>query len=144
MLMATLQAVAELRRQLVAPVRADLPRLAEQAGALSAALGAWVERYAGRTDVVSGAGGCRAGSVHMRWPFGSSAGGAAATLPPSRLLCLPGPATAQSCQADPLGEMEAWQAAILGTLPAVRPNSPPPLQHVSALIVQVRVGQMLA
>ena len=43
----------------------------------------------------------------------------------------------QSCQADPLVELEAWQAGILGTLPASRPASPPPLAHVSAIIVQL-------
>ena len=56
-------------------------------------------------------------------------------LPPS-LLPL------QSCQADPLAELEAWQQAILTGLPAARPTSPPPLQHVSALIVQVYVHRL--
>lgn len=46
------------------------------------------------------------------------------------------PAT-QGCQADPLVEVQDWQAAILAALPAVRPTSPPPLEHVSALVVQV-------
>lgn len=48
----------------------------------------------------------------------------------------------QCCQADPLGEVEAWRGAILGSLPAVRPTSPPPLQHVSSLIVQVYVHRL--
>lgn len=43
----------------------------------------------------------------------------------------------QGSQADPLAEVAAWQAAILGALPAVRPASPPPLQHVCYIIVQL-------
>lgn len=55
------------------------------------------------------------------------------------------PRALQACQADAVAEVEAWQASLLGALPAVRPTSPPPLQHVSALIVQVyahRVRQL--
>lgn len=51
----------------------------------------------------------------------------------------------QGCQADPIVELEAWQRAVLGSLPAARPTSPPPLQHVSAIIVQLyahRVRQL--
>ncbi|PRW59673.1 early endosome antigen 1 isoform X2 [Chlorella sorokiniana] len=96
--MAILQGLTEMRRQLLAPAATGLPRLAEQAGALSAALAGWVARFEGRTD--------------------------------------------QCCQADPLGEVEAWRSAILGSLPAVRPTSPPPLQHVSSLIVQVYVHRL--
>lgn len=51
--MATLQSLAEMRRQLLAPAAAALPGLAEQAGALSAALAGWVTRFEGRTDQVS-------------------------------------------------------------------------------------------
>lgn len=43
----------------------------------------------------------------------------------------------QGCQADPLAEQQDWQHGLLAALPAARPTSPPPLEHVSALIVQV-------
>ncbi|KAL4458548.1 hypothetical protein ABPG75_013413 [Micractinium tetrahymenae] len=93
MLTSAVTTLAELRRQLVAPAAADLPRVAAQANALTAALSAWVQRFQGAHD--------------------------------------------ESCQADPLAEVADWQAAILGALPAVRPTSPPPLQHVSSIIVQL-------
>ena len=60
---------------------------------------------------------------------------------PTACFHLPVTSPVQSCQADPLGEMQAWQAAILEALPALRPTSPPLLHHVSALIVQVSLGQ---
>lgn len=59
--MATLQGLTEMRRQLLAPAAAGLPRLAEQAGALSAALEGWVTRFEGRTDQVGVALGGRHG-----------------------------------------------------------------------------------
>ena len=81
MLLATLQALAELRRQLLAPMRADLPRLAAQAGALAAALGTWVERYAGRTDEVGSA-----EAFLARQRLHAAVGGPTALLPHNRLL----------------------------------------------------------
>lgn len=94
----TVAALAELRRQLLAPAHADLPRLAEQVEAMAAALGACVERYSGRVD--------------------------------------------QTAQVDPLAELELWQRSMLAAMPAARPTSPPPLQHVSALIVGVYAHRM--
>lgn len=41
-----------------------------------------------------------------------------------------------------MAEIEAWQGGLLGTLPALRPTSPPPLQHVSALIAQVHAHRV--
>ena len=130
-LLAALQGLAELRTQLAAPARADLPRLAEQLGAVAAALDGWVQRYETRADQASG-------------PVGGSAWHAAAgrgcSLVQScaALLCRP----PQSCQADPLAEVADWQAGILAALPALRPTTPPPLQHVSALIVHVYAHHM--
>lgn len=52
--------LSELRRQLVTPAAAQLPRLAAQAGALAATLETWVHRFRGRRDEASteGAGQC--------------------------------------------------------------------------------------
>ena len=60
-------------------------------------------------------------------------------------LRAPSPRPLQGCYADPIAELEAWQHSILDSLPASRPTSPPPLQHVSAIIVQLyahRVRQL--
>jgi hypothetical protein len=50
MLDSTQQTLAELRRQLVAPTRADLPRIAEQVSGLAAGLSHWMERFHSRMD----------------------------------------------------------------------------------------------
>lgn len=67
--MATLHGLTEMRRQLLAPTAAGLPRLAEQAGALSAALEGWVTRFMGRTDQVGVA---LRGKMVFSWVFTST------------------------------------------------------------------------
>lgn len=56
MLVEALQAVAELRRLLVAPARADLAAVGLQVEALTAALEGWVGRFAGSISQASGCG----------------------------------------------------------------------------------------
>ena len=53
MLTSTQQTLAELRRQLVAPARADLPRIAEQVSGIAAGLSHWMDRFCGRRDQAS-------------------------------------------------------------------------------------------
>ena len=53
MLASTKQTLAELRRQLVAPAQADLPRIAEQVSGIAAGLSHWMDRFHGRRDQAS-------------------------------------------------------------------------------------------
>ena len=55
-----------MRRQLAAPAAADLPRVAAQVAAVTAALQAWVARFQGRRDEARGRGGAGEGAGRRR------------------------------------------------------------------------------